>query len=73
MLKTEQIDELLDLVVALDREALCNLIREYRSSFPLDFTDEFLETVELDRLRHIFVAVCLQCQKIPEVTSEMAA
>jgi len=73
MLNAEQIDEILALVATLDRASLCQLIREYRSSFPLDFTSEFLETVELDRLRHIFVAVCLQCQRMPEVMSEMAA
>jgi hypothetical protein len=73
MLKTEQIEELLALVTSLDRASLCQLIQEYRASFPLDFTNEFLETVELDRLRHIFVAVCLQCQRMPEIMSEIAA
>jgi len=73
MLSAEQIDELVSLVVTLDRESLCDLIRDFRSSFPLDFTTEFLETVELDRLRHIFVAVCLQCQRVPEMMSEVAA
>ena len=73
MLSTEQTDELLTLVVTLDRVSLCQLIREYRAAFPLDFTSEFLETVELDRLRHIFVAVCLQSQRMPEIMSEMAA
>ncbi len=67
MLNTDQIEELLTLVATLDRESLWQLIREYRASFPLDFTSEFLETVDLDRLRHIFVAVCLQCERMPEV------
>jgi hypothetical protein len=73
VLDAKQIDELLSLVVALDRQSLSRLIREYRASFPLDFTSEFLETVDLDRLRHIFVAVCLQCQRMPEIMTEMAA
>jgi hypothetical protein len=73
MLQPEQIDELLGLVATLDRESLCRLIREYRATFPLDFTSEFLETVALDRLRHIFAAVCLQSQRMPETISEMAA
>jgi hypothetical protein len=73
MLNTEQIEELITLVTTLDRASLCQVIREYRASFPMDFTSEFLETIELDRLRHIFVAVCLQCQRMPEVVSELAA
>ena len=72
MLNAEQVEELLALVSTLDRAALHRSIREYHGSFPLDFTSDFLETVDLDKLRHIFLAVCLQCQRMPEIMSEMA-
>ena len=70
MLQSHQVEELISLVCAMDRAALVRQIREYRASFPLDFTPEFLDTVSLDRLRHIFLAVCLQCQQMPEIEEE---
>lgn len=66
MLQTHQIEELICLVAALDRNALVGQFNNYRASFPIDFTSEFLETQPLDRLRHIFVALCMQCQRLPE-------
>ena len=45
----------------------------YPSTFPIDFTGEFLQTVPLDRLRHIFLGVCLQCQHVPELMLQPAA
>ncbi len=67
MLMSDQVDELICLVAAMDRQALVRQLSQYRASFPIDFTPEFLETTPLDRLRHIFVALCLQCQQMPEV------
>ena len=66
MLHPDQVEELICLVSSLDRPALTRHFREFRGSrFPLDFTADFLETTDLDRLRHIFVAVCLQSQQMP--------
>ena len=65
MLQSHQIDDLIQLVAALDREALLGQFHTYRANFPIDFTDEFLNTMPLDRLRHIFVALCLQTQRMP--------
>ncbi len=73
MLQSHQIDDLLTLVSGLDRHALLNHFHTYRANFPLDFTDGFLETQPLERLRHIFVAVCLQTQRLPDATSTAAA
>lgn len=65
MLQPEQVEELICLVSCLDRPALVRHFREFRATFPVDFTSEFLETTDLDRLRHIFVALCLQSQQMP--------
>lgn len=67
MLRTEQVEELLGLVSALDREALIHQFQCYRANFPLDFSQDFLRSAPLDRLQHIFVAVCLQSQHMPEI------
>lgn len=65
MLSSEQIDELLCGVALLDRPALIRQFRSYPAPFPIDFSDEFLRSTDLDRLRHIFVAMCLQCRRLP--------
>lgn len=66
MLHPQQVEELVQLVCAMDREALVRQFQHYRAHFPIDFTAEFLETQPVERLRHIFVALCLHCQRLPE-------
>jgi hypothetical protein len=73
MLQPEQIEELICLVSVLDREALMLQFREIESSFPVDFTNEFLESLPLDRVRHIFLALCLQCRQLPRLVEEQVA
>jgi hypothetical protein len=65
MLASDQVEELICLVAAMHRDDLIHHIHDYRASFPLDFTDQFLASVPLERLRHIFVALCLQQQHFP--------
>ena len=72
MLQSHQIEELICLVAAMDRAALVRQIRHYRASFPLDFTQQFLDTTPIDRLRHIFLALGLQCQQMPEIVAGAA-
>jgi hypothetical protein len=73
MLQPQQVEELICLVSSMSRPALVRQFTEFRATFPLDFTPEFLATADLDRLRHIFVALCLQCQQMPEVETAEAA
>ena len=73
MLQPEQVEELICLVSSLDRPALVRQFREFRASFPIDFTPEFLATTDVERLRHILVALCLQCQQMPAVPTADAA
>ena len=66
MLEAQQVEELICLVSAMDRPTLVSQFRAYRGAgFPVDFTDHFLETTPVERLRHIFLALCLQCQHVP--------
>jgi hypothetical protein len=67
MLLPEQVEELICLVSSLDRPALTRQFEQFDAGFPVDFTPEFLQTTDLDRLRHIFVALCLQCQHLPDL------
>ncbi len=66
MLQTCQIEGLISIVSNLGRRELIDQFTHYRASFPVDFTAEFLNTMPIDRLRHIFVAMCLQSQRVPD-------
>ena len=73
MLDSHQVEDLICAVAVLDRDTLVHHFRAYPSTFPIDFTPEFLATAPLDRLRHIFLALCLQCQHVPELEAATAA
>ncbi|MGB7159670.1 MAG: hypothetical protein WBD40_16505 [Tepidisphaeraceae bacterium] len=65
MLQSHQVEQLICLVSSLDRDALRNQFQNYPSGFPIDFSEEFLACQPLERLKHIFVALCLQNQRMP--------
>lgn len=65
MLQSQQVEELICLVSSLDRPRLVEQFKSYNATFPLDFTDEFLNSTPIERLKHIFLAVCLQSQRMP--------
>jgi hypothetical protein len=69
MLKADQVEELIGFIGELDRPALIKQFQTYRASFPLDFTDSFLQSLTTERLRHIFLAVCLQSQQMPAMSA----
>ena len=67
MLQAQQVEELVNLITALPREALIDQFRSYRASFPVDFTREYLEAQDIEQLRHLFLAMSLQSQRMPEL------
>jgi hypothetical protein len=72
MLESLQVEELISLVSSLDRSGLIDQFNCYQANFPLDFTPEFLNKTPLERLKHIFVAVCLQTQRMPAFVEQAA-
>lgn len=73
MLPSNQIEQLIALVSSLDKAALLRQFAQYKATFPLDFTSDFLQTQPLERLQHLFVAVCLQSQRMPHLAAEEPA
>ena len=73
MLQTHQVEELISVVSGLDRANLVHQFRSFRATFPIDFTREFLESQPVERLRHLFVALCLEQQRMPEFSAQEAA
>ena len=43
-------------IASLDRNEVENKIKNFQSSFKLDFTEEYLKNLTVDRLRHILFA-----------------
>jgi hypothetical protein len=46
-----------------DRESLIDFLRTVECTFPLDFTDEFLDVTSTPQLRHIAVAACFHTRE----------
>ena len=71
--QSAQLEDLLCLISSLDRNALVEQFHTYPTRFPIDFTDDFLATQSVDRLRHIFLAMCITSQRLPEIPANQAA
>ena len=46
-------------VAAMGRRELVAMLRELQCSFELDFTDEYLQSVSLERLQHLVLVAAL--------------
>jgi hypothetical protein len=49
-------------IAALSREEVKNRIKGFQNARKLDFTDDYLDAISLDRLRHILLGVILTCR-----------
>ncbi len=67
MLAHNDINELLCLLAGWDRATLVSHLASYPSSFPVDFSHEFLAEQSVDRLRHVLFALCIQNSRMPDV------
>lgn len=61
-MQAKNIDELLCEIASLNREACVEELRALPRPV-LDFTDEYLASMTLERLRHTLAAACLQARK----------
>ena len=73
MLKSQQIEELIDLVSSLDRASIISQFRNHRASFPVDFTSDYLQREPLEKLQHLFLALCIEQKRMPEIAASEAA
>jgi len=49
-------------VATMDRRALIKAILTMECNFPVDLTEEFLQTLSIERLRHIYQALSLRAR-----------
>ncbi|MCY2928297.1 MAG: hypothetical protein NTV86_02145 [Planctomycetota bacterium] len=61
-----EIEKLVTDLAAMGRKDLIDRLHAVPCGFPLDFTEEFLASVSLHRLRHIVLAACLQQVRDPQ-------
>ncbi len=55
----EELNKLITSLAAMGRQELTALLESLRMRFPLDFTEEFLAEIPVDKLRHVTLAACL--------------
>ena len=49
-------------IAALQRPELKKRIKNFRGRFKLDFTDDYLDRISIDRLRHILLAALINAK-----------
>ena len=49
-------------IAALNRAQLKSRIKNFHGRFKLDFTDDYLDGISLDRLRHILLAALINAK-----------
>jgi len=57
-------EKLITRLSSMDREGLILLLRGMHCTFPMDFTEAYLQTVSVERLRHIVLAAGVHQDKI---------
>lgn len=65
MLASDQVEELICALATWDQQTLIDQFVSFESRFPVDMTADFLSTLSVDRIRHVFLALCLQNQRSP--------
>jgi hypothetical protein len=60
-----QFEQLVTSIAALGRDELKRRIKNFHGRFKLDFSDEYLDSLSLDRLRHILLAALINGKAQP--------
>jgi len=66
MLDPQQVEEIMAVIAAMNREMVIERLKCFRGAFPVDFTNQFLADQPTDRLQHIYAALCLQSRSLPD-------
>jgi hypothetical protein len=63
------IEEILARIVRMDRPEVLHALQDLPCGFELDFSEQYLESLPIERLRHILLAASLQSYASPPVES----
>ncbi len=53
------VETLVNEIQSMDRDSLVRLLRTMQCDFSMDFTDDFLNSISVERLKHIALAASL--------------
>ncbi len=59
MVARNSLDRIATSIATLGKDEVKNRIKTFRGRFRLDFTDEYLDKLTVDRLRHILLAALI--------------
>jgi hypothetical protein len=59
MVARENLEQTANSIAALERDELKRRITGFRGRFKLDFTEDYLNSLTVDRLRHILLAALI--------------
>jgi len=62
MASAEYFEQTTTSIAVLGRDELKRRIRNFRGRFKLDFTDDYLNSLSVDRLRHILLAALINAK-----------
>ena len=66
MLDANQLRQAIGVIESLDHRDIARQLRHGRFPFPVDLTPEWIAARPIAELRHVFAAVCQQCDLMPE-------
>ena len=66
------IEEILARIVRMDRPEVLHALHDLPFGFELDFSEQYLESLPIERLRHILLAASLQSHASPPAVSPQA-
>ena len=62
MISSNRFEKAATTIATLNRVQLKEQIKNFRGSFKLDFSEEYLEKTSVDRLRHILLAAMVNAK-----------
>jgi len=62
MVSSESLEQTATSIAALERDELKRRIRTFKGRFKLDFTEDYLNKLSVDRLRHILLAALINAE-----------
>ncbi len=71
-MNSEQLGSWLAAIATMSRDELIEQFHTYPAPFPVDFTDAYLRSQSLDKLRHVFAGLVLHCRIEPRVAAHAA-
>ncbi|MHC4622307.1 MAG: hypothetical protein ACYS4W_00215 [Planctomycetota bacterium] len=62
MASKEYLEQTATSIASLGRDEIKRRIRNFRGRFRLDFTEDYLNSLSLDRLRHVLLAALINAR-----------